>query len=47
MVETRRWLTAISLCAIVVSGSSKAAAQEPDYTDVNAYILQADMALQR
>jgi tetratricopeptide (TPR) repeat protein len=47
MHETRRWLAAIALTALVALGGTTAAAQEPDYTDVNAYILQAEMALQR
>ena len=47
MPEKRRWLLALSLCAAAVFNSSEPLAQEPDYTDVNAYILQAEMALQR
>lgn len=47
MQQTRRWLVKLSLCGLVISGANLALAQEPDYTDVNAYILQAEMALQR
>ena len=47
MHQTRRWLAATSLTLLVALGGLTAAAQEPDYTDVNAYILQAEMALQR
>ena len=47
MQQTRRWLAKLSLCALAFSGTNLALAQEPDYTDVNAYILQAEMALQR
>jgi tetratricopeptide (TPR) repeat protein len=47
MQQTRRWLARLSLCALTVFGAPYALAQEPDYTDVNAYILQAEMALQR
>ena len=47
MQETRRWLTALSLCALTAICGNALAAEEPDYTDVNAYILQAEMALQR
>ncbi|MEJ2297446.1 MAG: tetratricopeptide repeat protein [Woeseiaceae bacterium] len=46
MHETRRWLTAILLYTLVATGPV-AAQDEPDYTDANAYILQAEMALQR
>jgi tetratricopeptide (TPR) repeat protein len=47
MHETRRWLAATSLYLLIALGAATAAAQEPDYTDVNAYILQAEVALQR
>lgn len=47
MQQTRRWLVKLSLFALATSGAHLALAQEPDYTDVNAYILQAEMALQR
>ncbi len=46
MHEIRRWLAAAWLSALIGLGSA-AAADEPDYTDVSAYILQAEMALQR
>ncbi len=47
MQQPRRWLVRLSLCALAFSAGNAALAQEPDYTDVNAYILQAEMALQR
>jgi len=47
MHETGRWLAALSLCALIAICATAPAAEEPDYTDVNAYILQAEMALQR
>ena len=47
MHETRRWLAATSLYLLIGLGCATAAAQEPDYADVDAYILQAEMALQR
>ena len=47
MHETPRWLVTAMLCALAAFGGQAAPAQEPDYTDVNAYILQAEMALQR
>ena len=47
MQETGRWLAALSLCALTAICGNALAAEEPDYTDVNAYILQAEMALQR
>mgnify|MGYP001822210427 FL=1 len=47
MQESRRWLAALSLCALIAICGTALAAEEPDYTDVNAYILQAEMALQR
>ena len=47
MQETRGWLAALSLCALIAICGDVTAAEEPDYTDVNAYILQAEMALQR
>ena len=47
MHETRRWLAAASLSILIAIGSGTSAAEEPDYTDVSAYILQAEMALQR
>ena len=47
MHETPRWLAAVTLFALIATGGAAATADEPDYTDVNAYILQAEMALQR
>jgi tetratricopeptide (TPR) repeat protein len=47
MHETRRWLAATSLYLLIALAGATATAQEPDYTDVNAYILQAEMAMQR
>ena len=47
MHETGRWLAGLSLCALIAICGTALAAEEPDYTDVNAYILQAEMALQR
>ena len=47
MHETRRWLAAASLTMLIAIGSGTSAADEPDYTDFSAYILQAEMALQR
>ncbi len=46
MHETRRWLAAIPLY-ILMAVAPVAAQVEPDYTDANAYILQAEIALQR
>jgi len=47
MHEFRRWLAAAALFTLIASGSSPAVAQDDDTTDVGAYILQAEMALQR
>jgi tetratricopeptide (TPR) repeat protein len=47
MHESRRWPAALALSLLVALAGSPAAADEPDYADVNAYILQAEMALQR
>lgn len=47
MHDTPRWLVTATLLALAASASQDTGAQEPDYTDVNAYILQAEMALQR
>ncbi len=47
MQESGRWLAALSLFALMAICSDARATEEPDYTDVNAYILQAEMALQR
>ena len=46
MHEIRRWLPALLLSSLIATGPV-AAQDEPDYTDANAYILQAEMALQR
>jgi tetratricopeptide (TPR) repeat protein len=46
MLETRRWLPALLLCALTAFAAT-ATAEEPDYTDADAYVLQAEMALQR
>ena len=47
MQETRGWLAALSLVAPLAICGNALATEEPDYTDVNAYILQAEIALQR
>jgi len=47
MQEIRRWLAAVSLCTLIAFGTIPAAAGEPDTSDAGAYILQAEMALQR
>jgi tetratricopeptide (TPR) repeat protein len=47
MHDTPRWLVTAALLTLAALGSQGAGAQEPEYTDVNAYILQAEMALQR
>ncbi|HSG96803.1 MAG TPA: tetratricopeptide repeat protein [Woeseiaceae bacterium] len=47
MHDTPRWLVTAALFTLVALGGRAAGAQEPDYADVNAYILQAEMALQR
>ena len=47
MHEPRRWPAALVLSVLAALAAPAAAADEPDYTDVNAYILQAEMALQR
>lgn len=44
MHDQRRWLTAL-LCTLIAIGTAPAAADEPD--EAGAYILQAEMALQR
>jgi tetratricopeptide (TPR) repeat protein len=46
MLEIRRWLAAL-LLPFLITTAAAAAQDEPDYTDANAYILQAEMALQR
>ncbi len=47
MHEPRRWPAALTLSVLAALAGPAAAADEPDYTNVNAYILQAEMALQR
>ena len=47
MVEIRRWLAVLALAMPVILCSIPAAADESDSSDVGAYILQAEMALQR
>ena len=47
MHEFGRWLAAAVLFTLIACGSSPAAAGDDDTADVSAYILQAEMALQR
>lgn len=47
MHETRRWLAAAVLCSLIAITPTPAQADEEDTSDVGAYILQAEMALQR
>ena len=47
MQETRGWLAVPSLVALLAICGNALATEEPDYTDVNAYVLQAEIALQR
>lgn len=47
MHENRRWLAAAFLLTLIAPGGFPAAAQEPDYANVDAYVLQAEMALKR
>lgn len=47
MQENRRWLAAAALCTLIAFTSSPAIAGEKDNSEVDAYILQAEMALQR
>ena len=47
MHEPRRWPAALALSLLAALTGPAVAAEEPDYADVNAYILQAEMALQR
>jgi tetratricopeptide (TPR) repeat protein len=47
MHEIGRWLAAAVLLTLIAPGSSPAAAEEDEATDVGAYVLQAEMALQR
>ena len=47
MQETHSWLPAATLIGLIAMGGAAVAAEEPDYADASAYILQAEMALQR
>ena len=47
MVEIRRWLALLALAMPVTFGSMSAVADDAGDSDVGAYILQAEMALQR
>jgi tetratricopeptide (TPR) repeat protein len=47
MHEIRRWLAATALFTLIAFTSSPAAAGEKDNSEVDAYLLQAEMALQR
>jgi tetratricopeptide (TPR) repeat protein len=47
MVESRRWLALLALAMPATFGSIPAAADDTDSSDAGAYILQAEMALQR
>jgi len=47
MHETRRWLTATALWILIAITITPASADEVDTSDAAAYILQAEMALQR
>ena len=47
MVESRRWLALLALAMPATFGSIPAAADDADSSDAGAYILQAEMALQR
>ncbi len=47
MHEFRRWRAALLLCTLIASGSPPAGADDTDDPDANAYVLQAEMALQR
>ena len=47
MHETHPWLATALLIGLIAMGAITVAAEEPDYADVSAYILQAEMALQR
>ena len=46
MHESQRWLAAAALCALIAI-NNPVVAQDQDDTDPGAYILQAEMALQR
>jgi tetratricopeptide (TPR) repeat protein len=47
MQETRRWLAAAALCTLIALSNGLYAADEPGTSDASAYVLQAEMALQR
>lgn len=47
MHDIRRWLAAATLCTLIAFSSNPAAAGESHTAEVNAYILQGEMALQR
>ena len=47
MHDIRRWLAAVLLYSLIALGNSHAAADDSGTSDVGAYILQAEMALQR
>jgi len=47
MHETRRWLTAAALWILIAITITPARADEVDTSEVGAYVLQAEMALQR
>ena len=47
MHEIRRWLAAAALCTLIAFTSTPASAGKQDNSEVGAYILQAEMALQR
>jgi len=47
MHETRRWLAAAALSTLIAISNSPAGAEDHENSDVGAYILQAEMALQR
>ncbi len=47
MHETRRWLAAAALCTLIAITTTPAQADDTDSSDASAYILQAEMALQR
>jgi tetratricopeptide (TPR) repeat protein len=47
MVQIRRWLAVLALAMPATFGSLPAAADDTDTSEVGAYILQAEMALQR
>jgi len=47
MHQTQGWLAAAVICTLLAIDSSPIAADEHDNPDIGAYILQAEMALQR